>query len=78
MKFNKTFWALALSASFIGLAAAQNDGNQQNGNGDGNQNAAAGNNGQAVLDPNNIQAASASDGQGNADGVKDGQAPSAT
>ncbi|KAL8928432.1 MAG: hypothetical protein Q9208_001665, partial [Pyrenodesmia sp. 3 TL-2023] len=72
MKFNRTFWALALSASFIGLAAAQDNGNQQDNNGDGNQDAAGDNNGQAVLDPDNIQAASASDGQGNAEGNKAG------
>lgn len=48
---------------------ATTDANGGNGGNGGNQ---------AVLDPNNIQKASAQDGQGQVSGVKDGQAPSAT
>lgn len=59
------------------------DGNQNNQNGQNNQSgntgtATSGNNAQAVLNPANIQTGSASDGQGQADGVKAGQAPSET
>lgn len=60
--------------------ANQNNGVQDNGN-QGNGSAGTGttgNNAQIVLEPNNLQTASAATGQGNAEGVKDGQAESET
>lgn len=79
MIFNKYLVALALSAGFCNIAFAQDDGgneNQDNNNqGNGGN---GGNNGQAILEPENIQEASAATGQGNAEGVKAGQAESAT
>ncbi|KAL8676124.1 MAG: hypothetical protein Q9224_007320 [Gallowayella concinna] len=80
MIFNKYFVALALSFSFFGVAVAQNDnqggdgGNNQGGNGGNNQNGG----GQITLNADNVQEASAANGQGNAEGVKAGQAASAT
>lgn len=76
MIFNKYLVAVALSAGFFSVAFAQNDGG--NGNQDNNNQGNQGNNAQAVLDPDNIQEASAATGQGNAEGVKAGQAESAT
>lgn len=94
MLYIKFLVALALSTSCLDVAIAQGRGkrqsqNNQNGqNNQGNQNGGqrqgqgatgtTGNNAQAVLDSANIQTGSASDGQGNADGVKAGQAKSAT
>ena len=89
MLFRNFLATLTLSASVLGSALAQdnggNGGNQDNqGNGgnqdnQGNGGNQGGNGGQAVLDPNNIQDASASDGQGQGvEGVADGQAASAT
>ncbi|KAL8722654.1 MAG: hypothetical protein Q9225_000886 [Loekoesia sp. 1 TL-2023] len=56
----------------------QNGQNGQNNQGGNTGTATSGNNAQAVLDPANIQTGSASDGQGQVDGVKAGQAPSET
>ncbi|KAL9031204.1 MAG: hypothetical protein Q9196_000740 [Gyalolechia fulgens] len=92
MIFNKYLVALVLSAGFLDVATAQFDGNGGQGNGDqgnvdqenavqGNENGGTptgGNNAQIVLEPENVQTASAADGQGNAEGVKAGQTASET
>ncbi|KAI4209765.1 MAG: hypothetical protein LQ349_009528, partial [Xanthoria aureola] len=77
MIFSRIFVALSVSAAFLGVALAQNDNNGGNGgNGQNNQN---GGGAQLTLNADNVQAASAKDGQGQGEqGVAEGQAASAT
>lgn len=72
MIFNGIVVALALCAGFFDVAAAQNGGNNNT------TTVTQGGDAQAILNPANIQKGSASDGQGNSNGVKPGQAASAT
>lgn len=87
MIYNQLLVALACSSAFVGVALAD-----PRGGGGGNKgaaaNATAGSGVQALsgaaltaqdaLNPANVQSGSATDGQGQASGVKAGQAASAT
>lgn len=85
MIFSRIIVALSISSTFLGVALAQNDNNggngsnNQDGNGANGQNNQNGGGAQLTLNADNVQAASAKDGQGQGEeGVKAGQAASAT
>ncbi|KAL9627766.1 MAG: hypothetical protein Q9204_006347, partial [Flavoplaca sp. TL-2023a] len=86
MIFSRIFVALSLSSAFLSIAFAQNENDNQNGDGGDNQDGDGNNNGggggggaQLTLNADNVQDASAKDGQDQGEeGVKAGQAASAT